>query len=258
MKDKNGNPIIALWVHPRSMSTAIERIMRERGDLLCLHEPFMYYYYIGLGKKQLPHAELDIGRLTAFPEIIADMRAKACTSPVFFKDMGYYILPEIYEYPQLARDFRHLILIRDPRRSILSYYRLDPEVTCEEIGVEAQWTLYQWLASHGEPPPHVIVAEQVQQNPRVVLSRAWDYLGLPFTEHAFEWDAGEVPDDWQSVTGWHSDVIASQGIRPRSDEGDAEIARKFAQAASRQPRLSTLLEHHWPFYEKLLAISGAQ
>ncbi|MEZ5772185.1 MAG: hypothetical protein R3D61_11380 [Defluviimonas denitrificans] len=40
------HPIIAMWSHPRSMSTAIERIMRERGDLDCLHEPFMYDYYV--------------------------------------------------------------------------------------------------------------------------------------------------------------------------------------------------------------------
>ena len=40
----NAHPIIALWSHPRSMSTAFERIMRSRGDLDCLHEPFMYDY----------------------------------------------------------------------------------------------------------------------------------------------------------------------------------------------------------------------
>lgn len=32
-------PIIALWCHPRSMSTAMERVMRERGDCRCFHEP---------------------------------------------------------------------------------------------------------------------------------------------------------------------------------------------------------------------------
>ena len=41
------NAIVFLWSHPRSMSTATERIMRERGDFDCLHEPFMYHYYIG-------------------------------------------------------------------------------------------------------------------------------------------------------------------------------------------------------------------
>jgi hypothetical protein len=40
------NPIIFLWAHPRSMSTAIERVMRERCDFDCLHEPFLRYYYL--------------------------------------------------------------------------------------------------------------------------------------------------------------------------------------------------------------------
>ena len=38
--------ILALWCHPRSVSTAFERVMRERGDLGVLHEPFMYDYYL--------------------------------------------------------------------------------------------------------------------------------------------------------------------------------------------------------------------
>ena len=36
-------PIIFLWAHPRSMSTALERVMRERGDFesyLEYHLPF--------------------------------------------------------------------------------------------------------------------------------------------------------------------------------------------------------------------------
>jgi hypothetical protein len=256
--NRTSNPIIALWVHPRSMSTAIERIMRERGDLQCLHEPFMYYYYIGLGKKQLPHADLDIGRLIDFMEIIADMRQKAHAGPLFFKDMGYYVQPEIYNHPELAREIRHLVLVRDPRKSILSYHRLDPQVTREEIGIEAQWTLYQWLTEHGERPPHVIIAEQVQQDPFSVITRAWEYLGLSTIKEAFAWDAGGVPDDWQSVTGWHKDVISSHGIRPTSGEDDAAITRQFEKAVAREPRLAALLEHHWPFYEKLLAVSGSR
>ena len=37
------------------MSTAFERIMRARGDLDCLHEPFMYDYYINRSTRQMPH-----------------------------------------------------------------------------------------------------------------------------------------------------------------------------------------------------------
>ena len=56
-------PLIALWSHPRSMSTATERIMRERGDCQCFHEPFMYYYYVHCGERQFPHFDVDPDQL---------------------------------------------------------------------------------------------------------------------------------------------------------------------------------------------------
>lgn len=35
--------IYALWIHPRAISTALERVMMARGDLKILHEPFSYF-----------------------------------------------------------------------------------------------------------------------------------------------------------------------------------------------------------------------
>ena len=51
-------PIIVLWTHPRSLSTAIERVMRERGDLTCFHEPFMYDYYVHRQVRVMPHFDV--------------------------------------------------------------------------------------------------------------------------------------------------------------------------------------------------------
>lgn len=250
MNQSLANPIIALWVHPRSMSTAIERIMRERSDLDCLHEPFMYYYYIGLGKKALPLSKLDIGRLENFDDIIADFIRRAQHQPVFFKDMGYYILPEMYNHPELANRFKHLVLIRNPKKSILSYYKLDSTVTTEEIGIESQWNLYQWLSNSADQVPYIIEAERVQSDPISALGEVWNYLNLAFCENAFQWQSGEVPEDWQSVAGWHGSVISSSGIR-KSEQSEEEINSEFTAAANQSPRLWQLLEHHQPFYEKL-------
>ena len=41
------NKIIALWSTPRSTSTAFEWMMRQRGDLYCMHEPFGEAWYQG-------------------------------------------------------------------------------------------------------------------------------------------------------------------------------------------------------------------
>ena len=40
------NTIVALWTYPRTISTAFERVMMERGDFEVLHEPFSYLYYV--------------------------------------------------------------------------------------------------------------------------------------------------------------------------------------------------------------------
>ena len=249
--------IIALWVHPRSISTAIERLMRERGDLDCLHEPFMYYYYLGLGRRELPHADLEDGRLTAFDDIVSDLRRRRAEKPVFFKDMGYYVVPRIFEQPALATTMDHVILIRDPRKSILSYTRLDPDVSLEEVGFEAQWRLYDWLckqrAASALPPPPVIRAEAVQADPEGVIGALWRTLGLSPCPHAFHWRPDDVPGDWNTVLDWHRDVLASGGIRPPDQDGEVVTARQWAEAVAARPRLGRLLEHHRPFYEQLAA-----
>ena len=39
--------IVTLWAVPRSTSTAFEWMMRQRGDMECLHEPFGEAWYQG-------------------------------------------------------------------------------------------------------------------------------------------------------------------------------------------------------------------
>ena len=62
------HPVIILWAHPRSMSTAIERVMRERGDFDCLHEPFLHYYYIERSAKPLPHFDTEQDHPSSYAE----------------------------------------------------------------------------------------------------------------------------------------------------------------------------------------------
>ena len=256
MKGNGPFSIAALWVHPRSMSTAIERIMRERGDLSCFHEPFIYYYYVELGKKKLPHSDLDAGRPTTFRGIVRGLEEKAKYGRVFFKDMSYYVLPEIFRYPYLADRMDHLILVRNPRKSILSHYKLDPGITRNEVGLEAQWILYQWLKENSGRSPFVLEAERVQQDPVQAMTRVWSYLGLDVKPGAFEWEEASIPADWRPVSGWHRDVMASTGIRQQAPEDEQTVNQRFEEAAGKSPRLRELLEYHLPFYEKLKSRSG--
>lgn len=249
----NAHPIYALWSHPRSMSTAMERIMRERGDLDCAHEPFMYDYYVHRQVRQMPHFEVQDGHPTAYEDIRDMLLARAGKQPVFIKDMSYYVWPQITQDKAIAPHLVNFFLIRDPVASITSYARLDPDVTLEEIGLEAQWAHYSALCDRGETPV-IVDANDVRADPRGVISALWQKVGLPFVAEAFDWQS-ETPQDWQQVEGWHGKATSSTGIQPLTE---AEVQRQrdaFEEAAAAAPRLRDYLAHHQPFYERMRALA---
>ena len=254
-EDRNDNsnlhPIICLWCHPRSMSTAMERVMRERGDFQCFHEPFMYDYYIHRTVRYMPYFEVDSSAPQSYKDIKHMLLEKAKDSPVFIKDMSYYIVPALFEDEQFARRLTHTFLIRNPLHSILSYFKLDNNVSCEEIGLEAQYRHAQWLQQELAIKPIILVAEQIRENPTTVIEKYWQELGLEFKQDAFQWNTENAPEDWQQVSAWHGNVSQSNQIRKPSQENDEKRRQEFSDLARLHPKLNRYLDHHLAFYEKL-------
>ncbi|MDQ2067628.1 hypothetical protein Q9295_14715 [Xinfangfangia sp. CPCC 101601] len=245
------NKIYALWSHPRSMSTAMERVMRERGDLDCAHEPFMYDYYVHRGIRVMPHFDVRPDHPVAYQAIRDHLLERSEKGPVFFKDMSYYVMPHILEDAAFAGRLVNSFLIRDPVASITSYFKLDPEVTLDEVGLEAQWNHYSALKAAGGNPV-VIRAEAVRADTRAAMASYWEKVGLPFSEAAFEWQS-EKPKDWDQVGGWHGDVSSSNGIRPISEDEIRKTRENFDKLAEAHPKMRAYLDHHQVFYDRLSA-----
>ena len=245
------NPIIILWAHPRSMSTAIERIMRERGDFDCLHEPFLHYFYLKRSPRELPLFEHEPEHPASYQGTRDFILDKAEAKPVFAKDMSYYIIPELLEDVEFCRRVRHCFLIRNPMHAILSYFRLDDQVSLQEIGIEQQWQHFQGLQELGIEDGLVLEAEAVQRDPAAVMRLFWKALDLDFSASALDWENGSPPDDWQYVSGWHQQVMASSGIRPLSDTDTRAKSGEFEQQCKLAPQLADYLQHHLPYYQKL-------
>lgn len=53
------NRMIALWAHPRSRSTVLERVFIERGDFEVFHEPFAHVAFNE--RSAIPHDDLNCG-----------------------------------------------------------------------------------------------------------------------------------------------------------------------------------------------------
>ena len=249
------HPIIALWSHPRSMSTAFERIMRARGDLDCLHEPFMYDYYINRSTKEMPHFNAMDEHPRSYDAIRDMILGKAERGPVFFKDMSYYVMPHVLADDGFFSRVTHSFLIRDPRAAILSYAKLDPGMLLEEIGLEAQWRQAEAVQQRTGRPPIVVRSEAVQADPEGQMHRYWQAVGLTDRPQALHW-TDPAPADWQQVQGWHGEAMASSTIRPITPEKAARTRTDFDALAAREPRFRHYLDHHMPYYELLLAHAG--
>ena len=218
--------------------------MLERGDLTTIHEPFLYLYYVHHARKRLPHLDIDPRRPASYEDIRSTILEAARTRPVFVKDMCYYVRDHIHGDVDFIRRMTSTFLIRDPARSIPSYYRLDPGVTLEEVGCEAQYRCFERFAEVTGQTPVVIDAADLAEDPAGTLRAYCRALGLPFMRGALEWNA-ELPEAWRDVSGWHADLAGSTGIvRSRSPDGSGLDAA---------PHLRDYHEHHLPFYRKMRA-----
>ncbi|CUS08919.1 unnamed protein product [Tuber aestivum] len=93
---------IFLATHPRSCSTAFERVMMTREDLRCEHEPFGDAFYYGgerigerfLGEEHQGAREGSGFSETAYRDVVGQIEGgKEDGKRVFLKDMAYYIVP---------------------------------------------------------------------------------------------------------------------------------------------------------------------
>ena len=200
----------------------------------------------------MPHFDVEPGRPRSYEDIREHILMLGYDGPVFVKDMSYYVVPRILDDREFCERITSCFLIRDPLAAILSYHKLDPDLTREEIGIEAQWRHFDGLRQMTGAAPAIVVSEDVRADAKGVVGRLWRAVGLPPNDAAFDWQ-DETPDDWQQVSAWHGDVTSSGSIQPMDENEIARKAEEFERRAAEQPRLRELLDWHEPFYQRLKA-----
>lgn len=236
------NKIIALWVHPRSLSTALERVFMERGDFKVLHEPFSYVFYVYEKRAPIPHAHIDPNLPQSYPDIKQWILDEGEKRQTFYKDMCFHAFDHLIKDKQFLKRITNTFLIRDPVKTILSHAAINPGVTCKEIGYEEELKIFQKVADLTGDIPVVVSAEDLEDNPEGVVEAYCDALGIPFIKEALSWEAGHK-SEWDSWKEWHVDAAESIGIQK-----DME---KFTFTIDDKPHLKTYYEYHLPFYEAL-------
>ena len=165
--------IVALWAVPRSTSTAFEWMMRQRGDMDCLHEPFGEAWYQGeepLWQRWKPGDAITPG--LTLDSVWADIQARAEASPVFTKDFPHYI-NHMWDAEFLSH-LTHAFLIRDPAKTITSMYDKWPDFHEGEVGFPEQRALFDLLWALAENAGRVMSRDALMNRIRGRSAEAYD------------------------------------------------------------------------------------
>ncbi|OED38781.1 hypothetical protein AB833_18125 [Chromatiales bacterium (ex Bugula neritina AB1)] len=238
------HPIIALWAIPRSTSTAFEWMMRQRGDLDCLHEPFGEAWY--QGEAPLWHRYKSGDKTTPGLTIEStwqDIKRRARKGPVFIKDFPHYISHRWDE--EFLSHFRHAFLIRDPALTITSIYDKWPDFDEGEVGFPEQRALFDLISAlKGETPP-VFDSGDLLENPPAMVAAFCQAVGIPFMPDALSWKPGADTAlySWWDGGSFHQNLKASTGLVAQK--------RQYADLQSTPARVQQVHRRMKPHYERL-------
>jgi hypothetical protein len=224
---------LMLWSAPRSRSTAFFRMMAERGDFTVVHEPFSYLVMYG-------HTDVGGTRVRSEPDLIKALLE--LPGRVFAKETTGARYPGVLATPEFLDGMTHTFLIRDPRETIPSYLKIEPDAPAERIGFESLHEIYTAVAERAGRQPVVVDAADLVRDPEGTVRAYCAATGIPFVREALSWQPAQRPE-WQPSRRWHETVAASTGLGAVSS-GSATVPDAVA---------ARYLRRHIPYYETLHA-----
>lgn len=239
------NRIIALWAVPRSVSTAFERMMRERGDHEVFFEPFAAHYYFSADRRSPRFdGEVEPAPEHDFDAILGSLLDAAARRPVFVKDMSPHVEPHA-DGAFLDR-FTSTFIIRHPRLVLASMARIWPDLTLDEAAFEPLRRLFDRVSEHTGRVPPVIDGEDLKAEPERTVAAWCEAVDLPYVEDALTWEPGRA-EDWETWAPWVGTVERTSGLPvggrgTRRDPGEVVLA---------DARLEEMAEECLPHYEHL-------
>lgn len=240
-KTESMEKIIALWAHPRSISTAFERVMMERGDMKILHEPFSYLYYVENQDASIEQQYVDTNHPTDYEGICRHITQAAKNRSVFYKDMCAHCYEPLVTDTAFLERVTHTFLIRDPAKAIASYYAMNPDVTLEEIGIAQLFKVFETVKQMGHPVT-VVDADDLQNNPDGIVQTYCRKLGIRFIPESLTWDAGHKKQ-WDTWKDWHKDAASSTGIQ--------KSTKTFTVTVENSQHLKRFYDDQLPYYQAM-------
>ena len=234
--------VICLWASPRNISTALMYSFAQRSDVKVLDEPFYAHYLKNInpdidhpGKKEiLDNQSTDLKIVVK--EIDVLKQEYGC---VFIKNMTHHLRGANFSF---AEDWYNIILARDPLKAIISFSKVIPNPTMDDLGYKLQYDLANFFTSK-KINFKVISSENLLKNPKEVLSDVCKFSKMKFNPLMLSWRKGGIAEDGVWAKYWYKNVHNSDCFSPRVNKPSEEInANQFE-----------LLEEAKHYYQQLIS-----
>lgn len=205
---------IAMWSGPRNISTAMMRAWENRLDTFVVDEPF-YAHYLSKNRVEHPGREevLLNGEIDSYKVSQGLVKDISNSHKVYYqKHMTHHLLDSVNR--DWMKGVINCFLIRNPKDMIISYSKIHSDITRDLLGIEQQKEIFDYVQNFtGEVPP-VIDSKDVLLDPRGVLTKFCNRIGIDFSEKMLNWPKGSRDTDGIWGKYWYNNVINSTGFNP--------------------------------------------
>ena len=232
-----------MWSGPRNISTAMMRSWESRTDTFVIDEPYYAYY---LTQTDLDHpgredvirdGELDSEKISY--GLVNDTKGNC--SIYYQKHITHHLLDSIDR--EWMKSVTNCFLIRDPKDMIISYSKVHPDLNMHLLGLEEQKEIFEYVSNMtGEVPP-IIDSKDVLINPRKVLGKFCDRLGVIFSEEMLSWPTGARDTDGNWGKYWYKNVMNSTGFndyKPKTEDVPIKYQELYEECLSLYKNLHDL------------------
>jgi len=89
--------------------------------------------------------------------------------------------------------------------------------TITDLGYAKQIEVLNFLVDRGKPPV-VLESKELLNNPKAILTKLCDAVGIPFEEAMLSWEKGARPEDGSWAEHWYHSVHNSTGFAPYKEK----------------------------------------
>lgn len=231
---------ICLWSGPRNVSTALMYSFAQHPNVTVVDEP-LYGHYLRVsgadhpGRKEIVES-MNCDGDSVMRELL-EAQARSPSPRLFMKHMAHHLvrLDDAFLYRT-----QNIFLIRQPREMLPSLTIQLPHAELSDTGLRQQWQLFEALSAAGSNPA-VLDSRELLLNPRRVIQKLCEAVGLTFNEQMLHWPAGAKPQDGIWAKHWYHAVHQSTGFS------------RYQAKTDFPTHLETLLAECLPWYERLYA-----